>query len=154
GGFQQPLRLLSQLAAGTAISSTTGKSLSLTSGGYGKPTRLDIAQRFIMGKESPIASLVTDWARGSTQIGQKFSWQSAAAQRMIPLLAQDSYGLYKEQHGGMNGLMAALAGYGVGSVGIGLQTYGPAAPKAKAGQTGYFGTSGSTGGSSPYFSSP
>jgi len=151
GGFQQELRLLAQFASGVAISSTTGKRLSLTAGGFGKPTRLDIVQRFFMGKESPIASLITDWMRGSTQIGQKFSWKAAAAQRMIPLLAQDSHDLYKEQHGGMNGLMAAFAGYGVGSVGIGMQTYGPQAPKTKP-STGYFGTSGGSGGGSPYFS--
>jgi hypothetical protein len=149
GGFQQELRLLAQLASGVAISSTTGKRLSLTAGGFGQPTRLDIAQRFFMGKESPIASLVTDWARGSTQIGQKFTWGSAATQRMIPLLAQDSADLYKEKHGGMNGLMAALAGYGVGSVGFGVQTYGSAPVKARPG--GYFGGSGA-GGGSPYFS--
>jgi hypothetical protein len=149
GGFQQELRFLAQIATGLAISSTTGKRLSLTAGGFGQPTRLDIAQRFFMGKESPIASLVTDWLRGSTQIGQKFSWKSEAAGRMTPLLGQDALDLYKEQHGGMNGLMAALAGYGIGSVGVGVQTYGPPAPKTKS--SGYFGGS-SSGGGSPYFS--
>jgi hypothetical protein len=124
GGFQQELRLLAQLATGVAISSTTGKKLNLTAGGFGDPTRLDIAQRFFMGKESPIASLVTDWARNSNQIGEPFSWRSAVTQRMIPLLGQDSYDLYKEGHGGVNGLARAFAGYGVGSVGIGMQTYG------------------------------
>jgi hypothetical protein len=154
GGFQQPLRLLAQLATGVAISSTTGKSLSLTTGGYGKPTRLDIVQRFFMGKESPIASLVTDWARGSTLIGQKFSWPQELVQRMTPLLAQDSYELYKEKHGGMNGLAAAFAGYGVGSLGFGMQTYGPTVPKTRVpAPADYFGGSGS-GGGSPYFSSP
>ena len=113
-----------------AISSTTGKRLSLTAGEFGQPTRLGKAGGFFVGKESPIASLVTDWLRGSTQIGQKFTWGSAAMQRMIPLLGQDSYDLYKEKHGGMNGLAAAFAGYGVGSVGFGVQTYGPTAPKA------------------------
>ncbi len=153
GGFQQELRLLAQIATGVAISSTTGKKTSLTAGGFGKPTRLDIAQRFFMGKESPIASLVTDWARGSNQIGQKFNWKDAATQRMIPLLAQDSYDLYKEQHGGMNGIAAAFAGYGVGAFGVGMQTYGPVKPKAAASApASYFGGSGS-GGGSPYFPS-
>ena len=124
GGFQQELRLLAQLATGVAISSTTGKKLNLTSTGFGDPTRLDIAQRFFMGKESPIASFVTDWLRNSNQIGEPFSLRSAITQRMTPLLAQDSYDLYKAQHGGLNGLAAAFGGYGVGSVGLGMQTYG------------------------------
>ena len=148
GGFQQELRLLAQLATGTAISSTTGKPLSLTAGGYGKPTRLDIAQRFFMGKESPIASLVTDWARGSSLIGEPFSWRSAAAQRMTPLLAQDSYELYKEQGGGTNGLMAALAGYGLGGLGLGVQTYTGKPPKTRTKPASYLGGSGGAG--SPY----
>ena len=150
-GFQQELRLAAQLATGVAISSTTGKRLSLTAGGFGEPTRLDIAQRFFMGKESPIASLVTDWARGSTMIGEKFRWDKALIQRMIPLLAQDSFDLYRERHGGLDGLAAAFAGYGVGSFGIGMQTYGPALPTS-SGPADYF--SGSGGGGSDYFQSP
>jgi len=148
GGFQQELRLLAQVATGVAISSTTGKRLSLTAGGFGKPTRLDLIQRFFMGKESPLASLVTDWLRGSTQIGQKFSWRSAAAQRMTPLLGQDAYDLYKEKHGGMNGLMAAFAGYGLGAFGLGLQTYGPKKPTSYGGSSSSnpFSSSGGGGG--------
>lgn len=128
GGFQQPLRLFAQLATGVAISSTTGKKLNLTAGGFGQPNRLDLFLRFFEGKESPLASLVTDYMRNSNQVGTPFKWTPEIAQRMIPLLAQDSYDLYKDQHGGMNGLAAAFAGYGVGSVGFGMQTYGPKTP--------------------------
>jgi hypothetical protein len=157
GGFQQELRLLAQLGTGEAISSTTGKKLSLTAGGYGKPTRLDILLRYFEGKAAPIASLALDKLRGSTQIGEKFTWGKAAATRMTPLLAQDSLDLYKERHGGMNGLLAALAGYGVGSVGFGVQTYGPKAPQVApasgsgGGNDPYFGGSGGGGGGDPYF---
>lgn len=163
GGFQQELRLLAQLATGVAISSTTGKKLNLTARGFGDPTRLDIALRFFEGKESPLASLVTDWLRGSNQIGQKFTVKSEAVQRLTPLLGQDAYDLYRENHGGVNGLAAAFAGYGVGAFGLGLQTYGPPAPKPSGGSGGYFSGptrsgggyfSGTTSGGSPYFSSP
>lgn len=129
GGFQQPLRLLAQLSTGVAISSTTGKKLSLTAGGFGQPTKLDLFLRFFEGKEAPITSFVTDYMRGSNQVGQPFAWDTEVAQRLIPLLAQDSYDLYNEQHGGVNGLLAAFAGYGIGSVGVGVQTYGPRKPK-------------------------
>jgi len=73
---------------------------------------------------------------------------------MIPLLAQDSYDLYKSKHGGMNGIAAAFGGYAVGSVGLGMQTYGPGAPKGITKKpTSYFSSSSSSGGS-PYFASP
>lgn len=153
GGFQQPLRLFAQLVTGTAISSTTGKKLALTAGQFGQPTRLDLFLRFFEGKESPIASLATDFLRNSNQVGQKFTWKTEVAQRMIPLLAQDSYDLYNQKHGGMNGLAAAFGGYAVGSVGLGMQTYGPRPPKALKKPQSYFGSS-SSGGGSPYFGSP
>jgi hypothetical protein len=133
GGFQQPLRLAAQLYTGTAISSTTGKKLNLTAGGFGQPNRLDIFLRFFEGKESPIASLGTDWLRNSNQVGQKFSWKSEVGQRVIPLLAQDAYGLYSDRKGGVDGISAAFLGYGIGSVGFGLQTYAPRKPKTKSG---------------------
>jgi hypothetical protein len=152
GGFQQHLRLLAQLATGTAISSTTGKKLNLTAGGFGQPNRLDLFLRFFEGKESPIASFVTDYMRNSNQIGTKFSLKSEVASRMIPLLAQDSYDLYKSKHGGMNGLAAAFGGYAVGSVGLGMQTYGPGPTKGRTRRpSDYFGASSSGG--SPYFAS-
>lgn len=150
GGFQQPLRLLAELATGVAISSTTGKKLNLTAGGFGQPNRLDLFLRFFEGKESPIASFVTDYMRNSNQVGTKFKWTPEVSQRMIPLLAQDSYDLYNQHHGGLNGLAAAFGGYGVGSVGLGLQTYGQKPPTASKKPAAYFGSS-SSGGGSPYF---
>lgn len=150
GGFQQPLRLFAQLATGVAISSTTGKKLNLTAGGFGQPNRLDLFLRFFEGKESPIASYITDWARNSDQVGNKFSWDQAAYQRLLPLLAQDSYDLYKAKHGGLNGIAAAFGGYAVGSVGFGLQTYGSRPPASRGKAPSYFGDSSSGGGSS-YF---
>ncbi len=157
GGFQQYLRIFAQIGSGVAISSTTGKRLNLTAGGFGQPNRLDLALRFFEGKESPWASLATDWMRNSNQVGQKFSWKNEASSRMLPLLYQDSKDLYNAHHGGKDGLLAAFLGYGVGSVGFGIQTYGPRPTKPKSsGLTGpspYFGGSQSSG-SSPYFNGP
>jgi hypothetical protein len=132
GGFQQPIRLAAQMATGTAISSTTGRRLSLTSGGFGVPTRLDILLRFFQGKEAPIASFITDALRGHDQIGKPFEWDKALYQRMIPLLAQDAYDLGKDQGGGVNGIALAAAGYTVGAFGFGIQTYGPENPATKS----------------------
>lgn len=152
GGFQQPLRLFAQLATGTAISSTTGKSMNLTTTGFGKPTRLDLLLRFFEGKESPWASAVTDYLRNSNQVGQKFSLKQEALQHVTPLIMQDATDLYNAKHGGMNGILAAFAGYAVEAPGFGLQTYGPKPPSGgrTPKQHGYFGSSSSSGGSA-YF---
>jgi hypothetical protein len=133
GGFQQPLRLFAQVASGTAISSTTGRKLNLTANGFGQPTRLDLITRFFEGKESPLASVATDWARNSNQVGQKFTWGSEAVSHLTPLLAQDVYDVYRQEHGGTSGLGAAAGGAALGSLGFGIQSYGPKEPKAKSG---------------------
>ncbi len=122
-GFQQPVRLISQLASGTAISSTSGKKLKLTEGGFGDPTRLDLGIRFFRGKLAPSPSLIADKLAGSNMIGTPFDLKDEATQRMIPLLMQDSHELYKDRQGGVDGITAALLGYSIGMWGIGAQTY-------------------------------
>ncbi len=137
-GYQQPVRLLGQLGTGVIISSTTGKRLDLTEGGFGQSTRKDITQRFFEGKLAPPISLLNDWAKGKDFQGYPFEWGPAIKSRMIPLLAQDSYDLYREREGGMDGITAAMLGYGIGMWGVGTQTYGgrPAPSSTKRGKPG------------------
>ena len=151
GGFQQPLRLFAQLATASAISSTTGKKLNLTANGFGQPTRLDLLLRFFEGKESPLASVGTDYLRNSNQVGQKFSWGSEAYQHLTPLLVQDVRDLYNDRKGGMDGIAAAFAGYGFGGLGFGLQTYPSAKPKPRKSSSGDpYGSSSSSSSGDPY----
>lgn len=141
GGFQQPVRLLAQLYAGHVTSSTTGKTLNLGPEGPGKLSRFDIGLRFGESKLGPIPGAVLDVSRGQNQVGQPldwsfrhgnhFNWNSPYAQRLLPLLVQDAHDLASQHHNGMNGLEAALAGYGVGMFGVGVQTYGPKQNGAK-----------------------
>ncbi len=120
-GFQQPMRLFAQLWAKTIISSTTGKELRLNTGEFGGLTRRDIAQRFVETKLAPSPSLINDWLKGTDFEGQPFEVKKAVVQRMLPLMAQDAYELYQEE----GNLPLALASYGIGAFGIGIQTYGP-----------------------------
>lgn len=144
GGFQQPVRMVAQLVSGKIVSSTTGKTLSLGPQGPGKLSRYDIAQRFVESKLAPVPSFVKDVGKQTNSIGQPLQWDfsanNPAFQRMVPLLAQDAYSLYKET----GSIPAAIGGYGIGAFGIGIQSYAPKAPAAKSG--GY-GSRGSTGGS-------
>jgi hypothetical protein len=121
-GFQQPLRVIAQVATGTIISSTTGKKMQLA-GGFGDISKRDILQRFAETKLSPPASLVNDFFKGTDFEGKPFSWKKAAFTRMIPLLAQDAFQVYQE-----DGILPAVGGYGLGAFGVGIQTYGPKAP--------------------------
>jgi hypothetical protein len=154
GGFQQPVRLLSQLFSGKVISSTTGNTLNLGPQGPGKLSRYDIAQRFVESKLSPVPSFIKDVGKGTDSVGNPLHWgftsNNPAFQRMIPLLAQDAYNLYQNT----GSIPKAIAGYGVGAFGVGLQTYGAKKPKARKTQGDPFDKSTSSGSvSNPFDSS-
>jgi hypothetical protein len=133
-GHQQWLRLYTQLATSTIISSTTGKRYTLA-GGYGQTSRKDILQRFFEGKFSPPASFINDAFKGTDFQGAPFEVKKALVERMIPLLAQDAKDLYDEKDGGVDGITAAFLGYGVGMWGVGIQTYG-SRPSSSSGKPG------------------
>lgn len=85
---------------------------------YGQDTRLDVALKFLMNKESPIASYVTDYLRGKDAVGEPFDAKASAAQRFIPLFAQDLKDM-TDKYGPKGALMAAP-----GVFGVGVQDYG------------------------------
>jgi hypothetical protein len=119
GGFQQPVRLIAQVASGKVISSTTGDVLSLGPG-FGSLNRQDIIKRFFEGKLAPTPSMVNDWMKGSDFQGQPFNVKRELIQHTVPLMLQDAFDLYKDR----GSLPVAAAGYAVGSFGVGMQTYG------------------------------
>ncbi len=125
-GFQQPLRLMAQVAEGKITSSTTGKTINLgAGGGYGHLTGLDIALRFAETKLAPVPSLGVDLLRGSDFVGKPFNTWNALYQRLTPLLLQDAIDLYRQGNNSAGNIALASALYGVGFWGIGAQTYGP-----------------------------
>lgn len=121
GGFQQYLVALYRLLSGKMVSSTTGKEFNLGED-YKGTTRADIVQRFFEGKAAPIASLILNFVRGKNYSGGELDMPAEVTNRMIPMLAQDMYDLYKEN--GMSGIAMGIPG----AFGVGSQTYGDLVP--------------------------
>ena len=116
GGFGQYLTLGARLA--TNETKKLNGDLQELGKKYGSDTRLDVLLKFLMNKESPIASFITDYLRGSNAIGEPFEMKTAVAQRFIPLFAQDLTEMVEKQ-GPVGALMAAP-----GLFGVGIQDYG------------------------------
>lgn len=117
GGFQQYIRLASQLMQGKVTSSSSGKTITFGEG-YKPLTRKDIILRFFESKESPIASFATSWLQGTNSMGEKFKLPNETLNRLTPIIVQDMYDLYQE--GGLEDLIKGLPT----PFGVGTQTYG------------------------------
>lgn len=88
GGFQPYVRMASQLATGKYVSSTTGKVVTLGEG-YKPLTRLDILQRQVESKLSPVASFIVTMLKGKTWDGKPVNLGREALDRITPMVAGD-----------------------------------------------------------------
>lgn len=117
GGFQQYIRLTSQLIEGKIKSSTTGRTITLGEG-YKAMTRKDILIRFFESKEAPVMSFASGLLTGQDALGRDFHTPTEIASRFIPMVSQDMYDLYQDK--GLEGLVMGLPT----PFGVGTQTYG------------------------------
>lgn len=135
GGFQQYIRVISQLASGQTKSTTTGKISSLTDKkkmAFGKD-RGDVIGSFIRGKVAPVPSMAWDFIKGRTAVGQPVSPVQEAIDHFQPLLFNDIQDAWKTQ--GVKSLFTV----GLPSTfGVGVQTYQAPPPKKSNVSNGNF----------------
>lgn len=125
GGFQQWIRVISQIISGQKKTTTTGEVQELTAKKFPFTTRFDVAQDFALGKLAPVPSLVVELLKGQQTFGGDLSLTDQAVQNTIPLYLQDISGAYKEMG------PAAIPLVGLPSFfGVGVQTFTPADKKS------------------------
>jgi hypothetical protein len=132
GGNQQVVRAFTQIATKQKINTTTGE-LQPLGGGFGQLSQFDVALNFLIGKESPVASLATAKLRDRGFDNQPFSWKKELSSWKMPLLWQDVSDVVHKDPGLDKALTAAMLGF----FGVGVQSYGDSSTKTKKKGGGY-----------------
>lgn len=117
GGFQQWVRVFSQLASGER-KTAKGEILPLSAKKYPFETRLDVAARFFRGKLAPIPGLALELLEGQKLFGDPLTIDQKILDNSVPLYLQDIKDAMKELG------PQALFEVGIpGFFGVGTQTY-------------------------------
>lgn len=95
-GFQQYAVGASRLLSGELTSSNTGKTLDLTSGKFGMPTRASVTSQFMQNKLAPIPSFIWSWMEGRDWSGEPFEVKQSLLDRTIPIVMQDLHDIWQE----------------------------------------------------------
>lgn len=119
-GFQQYIRIISQLVSGQAKSVNSGNINELNGEGLFGKTRADQVIGFVRGKLAPVPSFAADWLSGRNAVGEKFEWKEAIKNRLLPLTLKDAYEAVQE-----NGVKSIFTQALPSTFGVGVQTYLP-----------------------------
>jgi hypothetical protein len=85
GGMASIVILAARLINGNTKSSVTGEVISLTTGHYGRPTRLDQVYNFFQNKLSPAYAVVKDILKGKDFQGNPITIQGEISNLLMPL---------------------------------------------------------------------
>lgn len=120
GGFQQYVRVASQLLSGQKKSISTGEIQNLDGEGAFKSKRSDVLTSFLRGKLSPIPSMAWDFLSGKTVTGEKTTIKNELESHFLPLIYSDVKEAMKDQ--GVKSLFTV----GIpAAFGIGVSTFSP-----------------------------
>ena len=127
GGFQQYVRLITQMATGEKKSMRTGEIQELDSKGRFGEGRRDVIARFIRGKLAPVPSMAVDFMEGRTVSGDPVTIGKEAETHLLPLIYSDVKEAMKDKG------VSSLFTVGVPAVfGVGVQTFNPNEQKSKS----------------------
>lgn len=126
GGFQQYIRLYSQMMTGET-KSTTGAIRKLDGKSFPYKTRLDQMASFFRGKLAPVPGTAVDLLAGKNVVGEEIDPANKAYELFVPMIAQDIKDAAKEQG------IKALFTVGVPSaLGVGTSTFEPKKSSGKS----------------------
>ena len=118
GGYQQYVRVISQVVMAQSKSTTNGKIKELDGKGAFGSDRGDVISRFNRGKLAPIPSMLTDLLTGKTVLGQDVTLEDELMTHLLPLSALDISKALEEK--GASSLLTV----GIPSLlGVGVSTY-------------------------------
>lgn len=118
GGFQQWVRVFSQMVSGERKTTTDRRIIELSKKKYPFETRKDVAERFLAGKLSPASRLVYELLQGQKAFGEPLTLKGEAIENAIPLYLQDIKDSIKQIG------PEAIFSVGVpGFFGVGVQSY-------------------------------
>ncbi|MFI5405022.1 MAG: hypothetical protein ACHQ1D_00770 [Nitrososphaerales archaeon] len=116
GGFQQYIRLFSQLLSNETKSVTTGEVKKLGEG-FGSKNRVDLVNNFLSYKMAPATALALSLVRGKDIFGQDLEVDTEAQNLFVPMVLQDVLEMVEEH--GVAGIPMSLPVF----FGAGAQTF-------------------------------
>jgi hypothetical protein len=136
GGFQQYIRLASQVLTGKTKSTTSGEIRELRGDVFPYKSRLDQTANFFRGKLAPVPGTALDLLAGRNMMGEEFDPANKAYELFTPMIVQDVREAWKDQG------FASLFTVGVpSSFGVGVSTYGSKSGGMQQGESGKIKTS-------------
>lgn len=120
GGFQQYVRVATQLVSGQRKSTNTGNVSELNGKGAFGTNRGDVLLSFMRGKLAPVPSMGADIVSGRTTSGEKPTWGNEAESHLLPLLYSDIKTAVQDRG------VKSFFDVGIPAIfGVGTQTYRP-----------------------------
>jgi len=119
GGFQQYVRIVSQLLTGQTKSANSGEIRELSADKFPYKSRAGQLMSFFRGKLAPVPGTAIDILEGQNVVGEETTVAKKAYELFVPMIAQDIADGWKEQG------PSAIATVGIPSFfGVGVSTYG------------------------------
>lgn len=118
GGFQQWVRVFSQMVTGERKTTTDKRIIELSKKKYPFETELDVAERFFRGKLAPVPSLALELLEGQKIFGESLTLKGEAIENAVPLYLQDIRDSIKQI-----GAEALFTVGFPGFFGVGVQSY-------------------------------